>query len=210
MTLFGINVVPFGIGSVSTIFVEGTVPLFCKLIVYVITSPISTKIRSADFVGLTVAVLTETVVGAVGSVVVTGGLVGSGWYVYVVEASFAITPPAGICVTRTWKDSVLVSPGLIVPTGIPSAGFEFGTGTLFKITLFGMNVVPVGMVSVKTTFVAGIVPSLVKVIVYVITSPISTVVLSAVLTGFVIAVLTGVVVGGVGFVVVIAGFVGSG
>ncbi|KZD45950.1 hypothetical protein B4116_0144 [Bacillus cereus] len=138
MTLFGINVVPFGIGSVSTIFVEGTVPLFCKLIVYVITSPISTKVRSADFVGLTVAVLTETVVGAVGSVVVTGGLVGSGWYVYVVEASFAITPPAGICVTRTWKDSVLVSPGLIVPTGIPSAGFEFGTGTLFKITLFGM------------------------------------------------------------------------
>ena len=76
-------------------------PLFCKLIVYVITSPISTKVRSADFVGLTVAVLTETVVGAVGSVVVTGGLVGSGWYVYVVEASFAITPPAGICVTRT-------------------------------------------------------------------------------------------------------------
>ncbi|MGR5913549.1 hypothetical protein ACT7DA_04530 [Bacillus pacificus] len=46
-----------------------------------------------------------------------------------------------------------------------------------------------------------------KVIVYVITSPISIVVLSAVLTGFVIAVLTGVVVGGVGFVVVIAGFV---
>ncbi|EAL13769.1 hypothetical protein protein [Bacillus cereus G9241] len=73
-----------------------------------------------------------------------------------------------------------------------------------------MNVVPAGIVSLKTTFVAGIVPSLVNVIVYVITSPISTAVLSTVLTGFVIAVLTGVVVGGVGFVVVIGGFVGSG
>lgn len=38
----------------------------------------STKVRLADFVGLTVAVLTATVVGVVGSVVVTGGLVGSG------------------------------------------------------------------------------------------------------------------------------------
>ncbi|KPU55839.1 hypothetical protein AN402_3578 [Bacillus wiedmannii] len=61
VTLFGMNVVPFGIGSVSTIFVEGTVPLFCKLIVYVIISPMSTKVRLADFVGLTVAVLTATV-----------------------------------------------------------------------------------------------------------------------------------------------------
>ena len=38
----------------------------------------STKVRLADFVGVTVAVLTVTVVGAVGSVVVTGGFVGSG------------------------------------------------------------------------------------------------------------------------------------
>ena len=75
VTLFRINVVPFGIGSVSTIFVEETVPVFCKLIVYVIISPMSTKVRLADFVGLTVAVLTATVVGVVGSVVVTGGLV---------------------------------------------------------------------------------------------------------------------------------------
>ena len=75
------KVVPFGIGSVRTILVAGTVPLFCKLMVYVIISPISAKARSADFVGFTVAVLTVTLVGGVGSVVVTGGKVGSGWYV---------------------------------------------------------------------------------------------------------------------------------
>ena len=41
-------------------------------------SPISTNARLADLVGLTVAVLTATVVGVVGSVVVTGGKFGSG------------------------------------------------------------------------------------------------------------------------------------
>ena len=72
-------------------------------------------------------------------------------------------PPPGTCVTRTWNDSVFVSPGLIVPTEIPVAGLEFGTEALFKTTLFGINVVPAGIVSVKITFVEGIVPSLLNV-----------------------------------------------
>lgn len=154
--------------------------------------------------------MTVTLVGGVGSVVVTGGKVGSGWYVKVVEASFIMVPPAGICVTRTWNDSVFVSPGFSVPTVIPNAGFEFGTGLLFRTTLFGMKVVPAGIESVNITLVARTVPSLLNVIVYVMMSPISTAVLSTVFTGLIMAVLIGTVVGGVGFVVVIVGLLGSG
>ncbi|AFH84928.1 conserved hypothetical protein [Bacillus cereus W] len=73
-----------------------------------------------------------------------------------------------------------------------------------------MKVVPAGIESVNITLVAGTVPSLLNVIVYVIMSPISTAVLSAVFIGLIIAVLIGTVVGGVGFVVVIVGLVGSG
>ncbi|KOS26569.1 hypothetical protein ADK17_19175 [Bacillus anthracis] len=57
VTLFGIKVVPAGIGSVIITFVAEMFPLFWNVIVYVIISPISAICWSAVFVGLIIAVL---------------------------------------------------------------------------------------------------------------------------------------------------------
>ncbi|KOS26987.1 hypothetical protein ADK18_17945 [Bacillus anthracis] len=81
---------------------------------------------------------------------------------------------------------VAVPPAAIVPIGIPVAGL-FVVGVPLTVTLFGMKVVPAGIISVMITLVAAKVPSLFKVIVYVIISPILAIVLSTVFTKATIA-----------------------
>ena len=72
VTLFGTKVVPAGIGSVTITLVAEIFPVFGNVIVYVIVSPISTTCGLADFVGFTIAVRTEVVVGGGVVVVVVG------------------------------------------------------------------------------------------------------------------------------------------
>ena len=101
VTLFGINVVLLGIGSVTITFVAAMFPVFGKVIVYVIISPISAICGLAVFVGFTIAVRTEVVVGGGVIVVVVEGSAGFGCDVNVTFASLVIVPLAGREVTWT-------------------------------------------------------------------------------------------------------------
>ena len=94
VTLFGTKVVPAGIGSVTITLVAEIFPVFGKVIVYVIVSPISTTCGLAVFVGFTIAVRTEVVVGGGVVVVVVGGSDGFGCDVNVIFASLVIVPLA--------------------------------------------------------------------------------------------------------------------
>ncbi|CKF63674.1 hypothetical protein bcere0013_33840 [Bacillus cereus BDRD-ST26] len=58
---------------------------------------------------------------------------------------------------------VFVSPTEMVPSGIPSDGAAPGVVMPSIVTLFGTKIVPLGVGSVTTTFVAGTVPLFVNV-----------------------------------------------
>ena len=100
-----------------------------------------------------------------------------------------------------------VLPAAIVPICIPPEGFTPGCEVPLIVTLFGINVVLLGIGSVTITFVAAMFPVFGTVIVYVIISPISAICGLAVFVGFTIAVRTEVVVGGGVIVVVVGGSV---
>ncbi|BCD30630.1 hypothetical protein BC30102_3666 [Bacillus cereus] len=157
VTLFGTKVVPAGIGSVTITLVAGIFPVFGKVIVYVIISPISAICGLAVFVGFTIAVRTEVVVGGGVVVVVVGGSVGFGCDVYVTLASLVIVPLVGREVTWTRNVTVVVWPAGIVPNGI-FVGVTPDCAVPLTVTLFGIKVVPVGIGSVIETFVAEILP----------------------------------------------------
>ena len=103
-----------------------------------------------------------------------------------------------------------VLPAAIVPICIPPEGFTPGCEVPLIMTLFGINVVLLGIRSVTITFVAAMFPVFGTVIVYVIISPISAICGLAVFVGFTIAVRTEVVVGGGVIVVVVEGSAGFG
>ena len=89
-------------------------------------------------------------------------------------------------------------------------GFAVGCGTLLIVTLFWMNEVPTGIVSVTSILLAGMVPVYYREIVYVMISPNVTVSGVAIFCGFNIAVFTFVMLIGVGSVMVTGGSPGTG
>lgn len=62
----------------------------------------------------------------------------------------------GIDVTRTLKDKVTFSSAGKVPIVIPVSGRIFGNGIPLIVTLFSINVVPVGIVSKMEVLIVGI------------------------------------------------------
>src|SRR5262249_4127564 len=81
------------------------------------------------------------------------------WYVKLAVASYSAGAGlAGIDVTCTWKVMVLVAPAATVPRFTPAAGLAPDWTTALTLKLPGMNVVPGGGGSVKTTFVASTIP----------------------------------------------------
>lgn len=150
VTLFGTNDVPTGSESITEMSVTGMVPSFWNVIVNVIVSPTETMDLSAVFIGLIVPTFTGVIVVGVGVVTDIGGLVASGWYWNETLPWFWISPLGGIEVTRTRKEIVADSEGASVEIGMPVDGFAIGCGTLLIVTLFWMNEVPIGIVSVTS------------------------------------------------------------
>src|SRR5262249_11383308 len=87
------------------------------------------------------------------------------WYVKRAVASYlAGAGLAGIDVTRTWNVTVLVAPAATLPMLMPAAGLPLWA-TPFTVKLPGMEAVPGGGESVKTTLVASTIPLLVTTVV---------------------------------------------
>ncbi|CKG91366.1 Uncharacterised protein [Streptococcus pneumoniae] len=89
------------------------------------------------------------------------------------------------------------------------SGRTFGTEVPLIVTLFSINVVPAGIVSITEVLIVGIVESLNTSNVNVITSPITTIDLSAVFSMLIIGSINVVVTVFVCFVIVIGGSSGS-
>ena len=74
----------------------------------------------------------------------------------VTVAEFIIVLFEGIEVTRTWNVIVATESAGKEPILIPVSGRTFGTGVPLIVTLFSINVVPTGIVSITEVLIVGI------------------------------------------------------
>lgn len=84
------------------------------------------------------------------------GSCGVNWKAAVTEAELIIVLFEGIDVTRTLNAIFATEPAGKAPIFIPVSGRTFRTGVPLMVTLFSINVVPVGMVSKIEVLIVGI------------------------------------------------------
>lgn len=88
------------------------------------------------------------------------GSCGVNWKAAVTVAEFIIVLFEGIDVTRTLNVIVAMESADKEPIFIPVSGRTFGTRVPLIVTLFSINVVPAGMLSITEVFTVGIGESL--------------------------------------------------